>query len=69
MAQVRELCLKYLTYDPNYNYDEEENMGGVMDLDEEESEDGEEDYSDDDDMSWKVCTSGMNNNLNRFILK
>lgn len=51
---VRELCLKYLTYDPNYNYDEEENSAGGMDLDEEESEEGDEDYSDDDDMSWKV---------------
>ncbi|XP_069760081.1 cullin-associated NEDD8-dissociated protein 1 isoform X3 [Narcine bancroftii] len=51
------LCLRYLTYDPNYNYDEDEDEDeSAM-----ESEGGDDDdpgsddeYSDDDDMSWKV---------------
>ena len=55
VVQVTELCLKYVTYDPNYNYDEGENeAGGEMELDEEEDEEDDDDYSDDDDMSWKV---------------
>lgn len=48
-----------MTYDPNYNYDEDENgddkpMDGFDDDDEEEEND---EYSDDDDMSWKVRRS------------
>lgn len=48
------MCLKYITHDPNYNYDDYEDDEGHMDMD--EDDDGEEDdeYSDDDDMSWKV---------------
>ncbi|XP_069960266.1 cullin-associated NEDD8-dissociated protein 1 [Cherax quadricarinatus] len=51
------LCLKYITHDPNYNYDDYEDDEGQMDMD--EDDDGEEDdeYSDDDDMSWKVRRS------------
>uniref|UniRef100_A0AAQ4P781 TATA-binding protein interacting (TIP20) domain-containing protein n=1 Tax=Gasterosteus aculeatus aculeatus TaxID=481459 RepID=A0AAQ4P781_GASAC len=36
---VISICLRYLTYDPNYNFDDE---------------DEDDNYSDDDDMSWKV---------------
>lgn len=61
------LCLEMITYDPNYNYDDDvedseslelgdEDAG--MDADgggaEEEEDDDSEEYSDDDDMSWKV---------------
>ena len=42
-------------YDPNYNYDVEDEEGTddqmETDLDAQESDDG---YSDDDDVSWKV---------------
>lgn len=51
------MCLRYITYDPNYNYDNdgEEEGGETMETEEGEEEDEEYDeYSDDDDMSWKV---------------
>ncbi|XP_028035138.1 cullin-associated NEDD8-dissociated protein 1 [Bombyx mandarina] len=58
---IIDLCLKMITYDPNYNYEDEE---GVCDDDEEMEDDtyspdadpesDSEEYSDDDDMSWKV---------------
>ncbi|XP_045528099.1 cullin-associated NEDD8-dissociated protein 1 [Pieris brassicae] len=59
---IIDLCLKMITYDPNYNYEDEEVSGGGEDEDmEEESfepdadpESDSEEYSDDDDMSWKV---------------
>ncbi|XP_055681122.1 cullin-associated NEDD8-dissociated protein 1 [Lutzomyia longipalpis] len=51
------LCLDYVTYDPNYNYEADDGDAGVsMDTEEEEDVDSEE-YSDDDDMSWKVRRS------------
>uniref|UniRef100_A0A4W3IUM1 Cullin-associated and neddylation-dissociated 1 n=1 Tax=Callorhinchus milii TaxID=7868 RepID=A0A4W3IUM1_CALMI len=56
VTTVINLCLKYLTYDPNYNYDDDDEDESAM-----ESEGGDDDdqgsddeYSDDDDMSWKV---------------
>lgn len=54
------LCLEYVTYDPNYNYEQEDGGAddGAMETEEEEAdEDGEDEYSDDDDMSWKVRRS------------
>ncbi|CAG4965249.1 unnamed protein product [Colias eurytheme] len=59
---IIDLCLKMITYDPNYNYEDEEEGGGGEDEEmEEESfepdadpESDSEEYSDDDDMSWKV---------------
>lgn len=52
-----QLCLKYLTYDPNYNYEADDGDAGLC-MDTEEEEDAEsEEYSDDDDMSWKVRRS------------
>lgn len=48
-----------MTYDPNYNYDEDyscvDDSNENID-DEDETEDNDE-YSDDDDMSWKVRRS------------
>lgn len=47
-----------MTYDPNYNYDEDDDNAdedGGMDITEGDEEEEENDeYSDDDDMSWKV---------------
>lgn len=54
---IVKLCLNYLTYDPNYNYEADDGDAGAnMDTEEEEECDSEE-YSDDDDMSWKVRRS------------
>lgn len=51
------LCLNYITYDPNYNYEADEcEAANLMDTEEDEDVDSEE-YSDDDDMSWKVRRS------------
>ena len=52
--------LKYLCYDPNYSYDndDDESMlidtGNTDDEDEEDEDDEYNDLSDDDDVSWKV---------------
>ncbi|XP_033207231.1 cullin-associated NEDD8-dissociated protein 1 isoform X2 [Belonocnema kinseyi] len=57
--KIIKICLTYITYDPNYNYDGDENEGFdgegvVMETEEDGEEDAEDEYSDDDDMSWKV---------------
>ncbi|KAK9878865.1 hypothetical protein WA026_003697 [Henosepilachna vigintioctopunctata] len=58
IPSIVSLCLKCITYDPNYNYEEDENCSDEMDgcEDEDDGEDNDE-YSDDDDMSWKVRRS------------
>jgi hypothetical protein len=43
----------YICYDPNYNYEENDDEDG-MDCDEDVDDESEDEYSDDDDMSWKV---------------
>nr|CAG4643698.1 EOG090X00HY [Lepidurus arcticus] len=52
------LCLDFICYDPNYNYEDDEDEGlpddGGMETENEENEDTDDEYSDDDDMSWKV---------------
>lgn len=55
ISQITQICLKYMTYDPNYNYDDDNSSV----IEEEDGEDDEEndEYSDDDDMSWKVRRS------------
>ncbi|XP_018410749.1 PREDICTED: cullin-associated NEDD8-dissociated protein 1-like [Nanorana parkeri] len=53
---ITELCLKYIAYDPNYNYDSEEEED-AMETGSDEEQESEEEYSDDDDMSWKVRRS------------
>ena len=51
------MCLNYITYDPNYNYEADDtDIGSNMDTEEDEDL-GSEEYSDDDDMSWKVRRS------------
>ncbi|KAK0083224.1 hypothetical protein PV325_009153 [Microctonus aethiopoides] len=57
--KIIEICLMYITYDPNYNYDDDiddnsDGEGVIMETEEDGDEDGENEYSDDDDMSWKV---------------
>ncbi|KAE8612118.1 hypothetical protein XENTR_v10012731 [Xenopus tropicalis] len=52
---VMELCLKYIAYDPNYNYDSEDEE--AMETESEEEQESDDEYSDDDDMSWKVRRS------------
>ncbi|XP_017793538.1 PREDICTED: cullin-associated NEDD8-dissociated protein 1 isoform X1 [Habropoda laboriosa] len=57
--KIIEICLVYITYDPNYNYDDDMNDVSdgedvMMEVEEDGEEDAEDEYSDDDDMSWKV---------------
>lgn len=51
------LCLNYITYDPNYNYEADDNEAGFQMETEDDDDEGSEEYSDDDDMSWKVRRS------------
>ncbi|XP_073447845.1 cullin-associated NEDD8-dissociated protein 1-like isoform X1 [Aquarana catesbeiana] len=53
---ITDLCLKYIAYDPNYNYDSEEEED-AMETESDDEQESEEEYSDDDDMSWKVRRS------------
>ncbi|XP_062977493.1 cullin-associated NEDD8-dissociated protein 1-like [Elgaria multicarinata webbii] len=60
LPSVTGLCLKYITYDPNYNYDnEEEDEEEIMETEngEDEEQESDDEYSDDDDISWKVRRS------------
>ncbi|KAH0630206.1 hypothetical protein JD844_012933 [Phrynosoma platyrhinos] len=60
LPSVTGLCLKYITYDPNYNYDnEEDDEEEMMETEngEEEEQESDDEYSDDDDISWKVRRS------------
>ncbi|ROI83697.1 Cullin-associated NEDD8-dissociated protein 1 [Anabarilius grahami] len=61
LPTIIKLCLKYITYDPNYNYDADDDQDDSMDIKEREDEDQESDdeYSDDEDMSWKVRRSSV----------
>ncbi|XP_023667069.1 cullin-associated NEDD8-dissociated protein 2 [Paramormyrops kingsleyae] len=58
ISTIIKLCLKYITYDPNYNYDAEEDEDESMDI-EDDDQGSDEEYSDDDDMSWKVRRSSV----------
>ncbi|KFV55793.1 Cullin-associated NEDD8-dissociated protein 1, partial [Tyto alba] len=59
IANVMGLCLKYITFDPNYNYDNEEEEEEMMETEngEDEEQESDDEYSDDDDISWKVRRS------------
>uniref|UniRef100_A0A7N8YGB2 Cullin-associated and neddylation-dissociated 2 (putative) n=1 Tax=Mastacembelus armatus TaxID=205130 RepID=A0A7N8YGB2_9TELE len=60
VATVTQLCLKFMTFDPNYNYDdEEEEEDDKMDVEDGLDEESDDEYSDDDDMSWKVRRSSI----------
>jgi len=53
IPDIIKICLHYIAYDPNYNYDDADEE--EMECDSEMEEDGSDDeYSDDDDVSWKV---------------
>lgn len=56
IKDIMGLCLKYISYDPNYNYDDEEEDDdqSAMEADDNEEDDDQDDYSDDDDVSWKI---------------
>lgn len=79
MPAVISICLRYLTYDPNYNFDDEDEDDNAMDAEQNDedyqggreggqpgegwrprrscpsvSAGSDDEYSDDDDMSWKV---------------
>ncbi|KAJ8986273.1 hypothetical protein NQ317_009983 [Molorchus minor] len=57
ISSITDLCLKYMTFDPNYNYDEDEGANHTDANDEDDEEEENDEYSDDDDMSWKVRRS------------
>ncbi|XP_017287004.1 cullin-associated NEDD8-dissociated protein 2 [Kryptolebias marmoratus] len=60
VATVTQLCLKFMTFDPNYNYDDsEEDEEDSMDVEDGLDEESDDEYSDDDDMSWKVRRSAV----------
>ncbi|XP_072237643.1 cullin-associated NEDD8-dissociated protein 2 [Leuresthes tenuis] len=60
VASVTQLCLKFMTFDPNYNYDgSEEEDEHSMDIEDGLDEESDDEYSDDDDMSWKVRRSAI----------
>ncbi|XP_062521004.1 cullin-associated NEDD8-dissociated protein 1-like isoform X2 [Corticium candelabrum] len=54
VPQIIDICLKLITYDPNYNYDSDDEQQTMEIEDNQEEEESDDDYSDDDDMSWKV---------------
>ncbi|CAH1121972.1 unnamed protein product [Ceutorhynchus assimilis] len=58
IGKITELSLNYMTYDPNYNYDNDDDESDI-DHEHDDDDDDEEnnEYSDDDDMSWKVRRS------------
>ncbi|XP_039627059.1 cullin-associated NEDD8-dissociated protein 2 [Polypterus senegalus] len=61
ISTVIKLCLKYITYDPNYNYETDDDEEEAMDIDDggEEDQETDDEYSDEDDMSWKVRRSSV----------
>uniref|UniRef100_A0A3Q2QS02 Uncharacterized protein n=1 Tax=Fundulus heteroclitus TaxID=8078 RepID=A0A3Q2QS02_FUNHE len=59
VAMVTKLCLKFMTFDPNYNYDDSEGDEDSMDIEDRADEESDDEYSDDDDMSWKVRRSAI----------
>lgn len=58
VATVTQLCLKFMIFDPNYNYDDDDEEDS-MDVEDGVDEESDDEYSDDDDMSWKVRRSSI----------
>jgi cullin-associated NEDD8-dissociated protein 1 len=54
ISDIIKICLEYIAYDPNYNYDEDEDDPMECAEDSEEEDDQDVDYSDNEDISWKV---------------
>lgn len=55
LPSIIDICLLNIAYDPNYNYDEDDTDDEAMEMDNPDDEGSDsEDYSDDDDLSWKV---------------
>lgn len=54
LPQITALCCDYVAYDPNYNYDEDDEKHMDTDEEEEDPESDPEEYSDNDDISWKI---------------
>eukprot|EP00953_Heterococcus_sp_UTEX-ZZ885_P030473 16100-Heterococcus_DN1.PRE.1 len=61
---IRDVSLRFMRYDPNYNYGDSDEDEGGDDYDNEQDEDNmyDDDFgagSDDDDTSWKVRRSAL----------
>ena len=58
----------YICYDPNYNYDENDDDDG-MDCGDgfDDDEESADEYSDDDDMSWKVQLRFSKNSTKKLM--
>lgn len=55
LPDIINVCLNNISHDPNYNYEEEDDDDEAMDMDgEDDASDSADDYSDNDDLSWKV---------------
>lgn len=55
LGDIINVCLRNVSHDPNYNYDEDDTDDEAMDMDgDDEGSESVDDYSDDDDLSWKV---------------
>lgn len=60
LTPIIEICSELIKHDPNYAYEEDDNEenGDKMEVDSQEgSDDDVDEYSDDDDLSWKVRRS------------
>ncbi|CAF4347466.1 unnamed protein product, partial [Adineta steineri] len=55
VPKIVDICIVYLKYDPNFNYDNDDNDMSDDQSDDDGDDDKDQDsYSDDDDLSWKV---------------
>lgn len=55
IPNIIKICLEYLQYDPNYNYDDVEDEEDMeMDNGDDDGADSGGSFTDDDDVSWKV---------------
>ncbi|KAF7627250.1 hypothetical protein Mgra_00009462 [Meloidogyne graminicola] len=60
VSEIGSLCAELISYDPNYNYGNDDECSNEMETDEnsvddeEDIDDQNDNYSDDDDVSWKV---------------